>query len=571
MSSLSYATGEFVKELILQGNAAALENFFTGVLPYLDGDCQEKFETIIQTYAPSSPNEEIRSKYVRNSEITSDAAFFYILNAMKGELPYYTEKDLRTAIAKLKENSLRLCMELTNNHFKYDNRPDAENHRIERSLVIEWICEAALKENIKQESFTSYGYGSKSFDTKITNRALAKLCKLLEVNVNKSSYYRDSLDYLKSEIGLGDIDNKLSVTDLPVLRNGKIVNPELLLAAKELELNLHIPILHRIEDVCMFDSRQIKTTRIPRSELMIMPRNNREKDEFQFISANTNFMRDAHFYAMADLPLVIGLSVPEDIAISLVNLEHLETYDIDNINEQRLSEMMDNLESLWVNPIVPITREPSSKDEIISINSLLEIIEGKNEFELYKAACRVDESFLVKLANVFTSIQVDPAKTSNYDTYDRRLNNVIRMFNGFGILPDSGSVFLKNIESIERLFKSGFKLKKNSDFFISNAMSRGYAFSLDALRKLADIGGYVGLKDMPENAAQALKYAKSRPSQLMHTAYLRHFEFDELMREVKDPSYYTILIKAFPEKSEILIPHLTDKDKRMVLTQDLNM
>jgi len=245
MSNLSYATGEFVKELILQGNAAALENFFTGVLPYLDGDCQEKLETIIQTYAPSSPNEEIRSKYVRNSEITSDAAFFYILNAMKGELPYYTEKDLKTAIAKLKENSLRLCMELTNNHFKYDSRVDADKHRAERSLIIEWICEAALKDNIKQESFNSYGYGSKSFDTKIKNRALAKLCALLEVNANNSRHYRDSLDYLKIEMGLGGIDNKLSVNDLPVLRNGKIVNPELLLAAKELELNFHIPILHK--------------------------------------------------------------------------------------------------------------------------------------------------------------------------------------------------------------------------------------------------------------------------------------------------------------------------------------
>jgi len=282
-------------------------------------------------------------------------------------------------------------------------------------------------------------------------------------------------------------------------------------------------------------------------------------------------MRDAHFYAMADLPLVIGLSVPEDMAISLVNLEHLETYDIDNIDEQRLLDMMDNLETLWVNPIVPITREPSAKDEIISVNSLLQIIEDNNEFELYKAACRVDERFLVKLANVFTSIEVDPAKTSNYDTYDRRLNNVIRMFKGFGIMPESGSVFLKNNESIERLFSSGFKLNKNSNFKISNAMPRGYAFSLDALRKLTDIGGYVGLKDIPENAAQALKYAKNRPSQLMHTAYLRHFEFDELMKEVKDPSYYPILIKAFPEKSEVLIPYLTDKDKRMVLTQDLDI
>lgn len=565
MSTLSYSTAELVKELIKEGHSQALDGFMQSVLPYLDNECKNKVDEVIDIHAPSSKSPEIRERYGSAKEMTSEAAYQYILRIAKGEIQEYTKEDISKAIIRLTNNALGLCMALTGYEFKFDNRNNAEGLRAERASIIEEICDHALANKFKQEVPSRYIHQNMAFDSKVGNRPIAKMCQLMK-RADKRQLV-DNAEYIKRELAAGSIDKKITVSDLPELKDGKLLNPELFVAVSQSGIDINIPVLHASS---LRESMFIRTRRS--TNILVKPTiRDRDPDEYQSIVANDYYLNDAHFYAMADMPLMLGLSVPAGMAISLIKVEDLNIIEFDAIDQRRLDEMSSALSSLWVNPLQDVTRNPNSYEEKISIKSLVASLAKENNADDFAKSSRVDNKLLIEMANAFTIAHVDPAKTSQYEVYESRLDGIITMHQLFGVLPDSGQVFLRDNKSIHKLADAGITFSDSSYFSVCNQPPRGTTLRLDALRRLADMGGYIGLKDIPADAAQALKYAKARTTQPMHTAYLRHFDFDELMGLAKDASSYSVLLRAFPEKGDVLMPHLSERDKRSVLSHDLDI
>jgi hypothetical protein len=563
-NALAYTSKEFVKELILSGNAQALNIFMVSMLPTLPSEIAIQISEVIEKYAGSSKNPQIRQQYSNPEALTEDAAYEFLLRAQQGKVANINDEEITKATTRLGSRALALCVKLVGHEFKYDKRPEADLLREKRAALIIDITNHALAHPVKQNLDKYFSTDSRSFDHKVGNKAIAKICQLMEICDYR--YLLQSIEFIQKEMDLGGCDVKLSFDDMPILKNGMLHNPELLIAMQSSGKEFLIPILHSKSDKAPF----MQVTR-NHTTPMFLENGRKEGKEYSRLVAVSNNLRSAHFYAMADLPLQTGLSVPENMCISLVDIEDIQDITVDRIDVVRLQKMHHLLETLWVNPLKGHNREPSYNEEIITIDSILKQLDSDESVAEFKRAHGYSEELIENMANCKSLIEKDPAKTSAYDSYERCVDSIIDIYKKFGILPTMGSVFIRDNNTVCKLADAGITFSPDSNFRVFLHPPRGTRISYEALMRLADMGAHLGLKDVPETAAQALKFAKSRPSQLMHTAYLRHFDFDELMRLAKEPNTYALLFRAFPEKGEVLMPHLSALDKRKVLTNDLDI
>jgi hypothetical protein len=563
-NSLRYAAKEFAKELILSGNSQALDIFMESVLPTLPTDFVSDISDVIDKYAGSSKSPVIRQKYSKPQDLSEDAAYEFLLRAHQGKVAEVDPEEVKNAIPRLGSRALALCIKLCGHEFKYDKRNDAELFREQRAALIIDVCNHALAYPSNQKLDQYFSTDSRSFDHKIGNKAMAKMCELME-----GCDYRhlmQSMEFIKNEMDFGGCDTKLAFEDVPFLKDGMLYNPELLIAMDNACKDFLMPLLHYKKDKEHF----MQVTR-NHTSAMFLQNGRKEGKEHSRLVAVDKYLRSSHFYAMADLPLQIGLSVPEDMCISLVEVEHMRDRVADNIDAVRLQKMHDLLESLWVNPLKGHNREPSYKEEIVGIDTILNQLGTNESIDNFKRAKRFSSDLIEEMANCKSRIEIDTAKTTQYDSYERCVDSIIDIYKKFGVLPTMGYVFIRDNKTVDKLADAGITFSPDNSFRVFPQPPRGTTISFSAMMRLADMGAHLGLKDVPESAALALKYAKSRPSQLMHTAYLRHFDFDELMGLAKDPGTYALLFRAYPEKGEVLMPHLSAQYKRKVLASDLDI
>lgn len=550
----SYQMKNVLVECISQDNPVLLSKLMGEILPLLDVESREECYKALGDSALLAKSDEVKSLCLKYSSISPKSSLKLFEGIASGGFDGINDDTISLAISNLENKAALAVVSLMH----MPDRLIVDNEDKRNNLIIDIISNISCDvEKLDKPRL----YGEKKVSYKLSNRAISKSLDLLRKVGLGRSFHLDSLQRLKNlEFG---VDIKLGANEIPKLHNGVLLNPELVIQAINLDRKIPIPVLLQIG------------SKLPQE---LDSKDYKEHPEFTFadkrslsnISLSSKSIMYNSFHAICSKSLVVGFTAPAGHRIALVWPSALAELPFGEIKDDLLEKCEKMFDSLWI--MREINEDHYTIKDRITARDFLYLYETDSGFaEEFKNSRFNNIEFLTSIANQFAADFPDPKRTSEYGTFNSNVSSVVKIKNHFNVLPSVGVLFATSPLTIDLLYMNKLQFNERFKLFPGLTKSITNDFTMDTYRKIADMGGYVCMEERPDSAVQAFKYALRRRSQPMYTAFLRTFDFDELYDLAKNEDAFNTLLEAFPEKADILVPHVAPEIKRKIISHSIDL
>ena len=574
--SVIYNMKELLSSLSKDGQYEIFTSIMNGAVQMLS---EEDMDKVIDSAAKSgflSPDSRIREYAKSIRKMSSSAAFDVFHEIVKSGIDSVDSNIVDMAIKSIKEESVAAISIMVRK--KYGGRlgDKPENETIKKSKIIVRIVDEALKNNITKFNNSKImndrdARNSMTFDRGISNLAIIKSTQLILLASTKLQV--NFMNDLKTEIGEYGIDQKLSASDIPIFDGLNVKNPELLLSGLKSDIkDLAIPILIK-EDVDYHDEFGYENTfggRLNLDEPGFLDRASQDTALDRRIRIAKKPMSNIYFYAISDISLSIGASIPDGYKLCLVSPEIISNFKFPDVNEDLLLKTDCALSSLWVTDRSKIRNAPNIDYEFPKIEDLIDSLrESPEDMAEFMKSPLARSGFLSRMA---TEIIKERSYFTVKDAVSRKdIKSIIWLKNNFNVLPESGVIRITDAAEISDLHEAGIKF--SDSFYVEDAFPASVRreVDIDGYRKLVDMGSPCGITDWPSSAKEALALASRRRTQPAHSALLRKYDPDEVIGMCKRESEFMAAYEAYPERSSEIFPKIPAKEKRNLITSDLDI
>lgn len=435
-----------------------------------------------------------------------------------------------------------------------------------------------LSDSIEDSIFQSFSERSRSeityleFPTssKISNEAIQSMARILRLSSFSYEGKKASVsDYTKHFFkGLNQYGStlRLRADEIPTIRSGLIVNPELIIAASESgRTEIRVPFF-----ICENSHKNDLTNDdIKFRSSMLLPvatEIRKSPSIYSRIEFLENKMPDPYFYAVADELLLSGATMPAGYKLGMAKISDFEFYPLAKASDEAIEKCSDLLSSMWVNPLFYEHGSVSVKNEFVCAAVLMDLIkECPENLESFKSNHLENKELMSFMANMYTR---DYPRDKNDDFKVSGLSWVSRNLKAH---PDMGAVTISKSSQIMELADSGFLFLGDCKIYDNLSREEKNIAGIAGYSMLIDMGADLSLYYGSKSEKEALERAVSRSEDVEYTAILRAFDFGKLIEICASEVEFDTLLLAFPDKSSLILPQMSANSKRKAIEMSLDI
>lgn len=572
-STLYHLKG-LIESLSEDGDYEKLMVIVKTMIPSFEEDDRNEIMDTVYRFGPTSPNSAIVSFSTDREIMTEVGALDVFSKVLSNGYDFVRPEVIEMAINNIGSESLSAISRLVRYDYSSEGSANRAKNSAFRSELICRIVNKAIENKITTFNTFDMLHGHQKnnhYDGGISNLSVIKIKKIFEmIGVKKKTSFLDELENTLGEYGC---DAKLSSEDIPIINGSSIVNPEVLIAStKSHYKDIVVPVFikEEIDPYDEFGASSFVSERVSSSDPGFLKAQVGYKKSGTRVMFSTKAIGNYYLNAVADKCLTIGASVPIGYKLCMVKPSIIDGYDFVKIDEDKLERAHLIYSTLWISESIDYRSQGHFADESPTIQDLIRYLENNpGELKSFISSERVSNGFAVKMAN--KTIELGDDIKNDTASFIDIVKTLIWIKVNLNAQPDYGTIAINTIDEINEMYEAGFKF--NRSFKVRSQLTGALSekMTVGDYIKLVDMGAICSIKDMPESAREALEMASRRRSQPAHAALLRRYDADEIISMCKKPSDYSAAYEAFPERSAELFLKIRPKDKRALISMDLEI